>query len=218
MTNYPGNVNPGGYPPGGGRPGASFDLRSIMPGGLLVLAGGLLYFVFSFFPWYTVDFCGDFNVPNAYGFSCSVSANAWDRGVATFSVIVFLLVALAFLVKALRVVPPRVPLELIALGLVVLGDIFFLISFFNTQGTSRGWGLWVALVLWILINVGAVLEVLKARGTGAAQHPPGLQQGPPAGYRQQPPPPGGYQAPPPPPGQGGYPPPGQGGYPPQQPR
>jgi hypothetical protein len=136
-----------------------------MPGGLMVLAAALLYCVFGFFPWYTQNFgCGLPDLPQ--GVPCSVSFNAWRRESAVFSAIVFLLAGGAFLVKARKGIPaPKVPLDLIALGAVVLGDLFFLITFFSvkagTFGIARGWGLWVDLVVVIGINGGAVLQFIS---------------------------------------------------------
>jgi hypothetical protein len=190
-----------------GSSGAVFDVGAIAPGGLMAAVGGLLFFVFSFCPWYTVRFFG-------------LEANAWDRGSGVWSVLIFVVVGLAFAVRALKVISPKIPLEIIALGLVVLGDIFFLVALLDVpRGVSMGWGLWIDLVVALVINVGAVLQFIKVGGFVSArralsnmqQHAPGGQGGYPqqpgqGGYPQQ----GGY------PPQGGYPQhPGQGGYPPQ---
>lgn len=148
-----------------GGSGIAFDRREIMPGGLIVLAGGLLYCVFGFFPWYVQNIdCG--MVPP--GIPCAVALDAWRSGTAVFSAILFLLAAGVFLAKALKVIPaPKVPLELLALGAVVLGDLFFLIAFFSVPagffGISRGWGLWVDLAVVIAITAGAVLQFLGSR-------------------------------------------------------
>jgi hypothetical protein len=218
---------PQGYgAPHGGGSGVKFNLQAIMPGGLIALVGCLLYFVCSFFPWYTIpsEYC-------SYSAVCrNYSLNAWDRGIAFFTVILFLFVAIAFLIKALQVLPPAVPIELIALGAVLLADIFFLIAFLSTQGLSRGWGMWIALVLWLAINVGAVLQFVKVGGFASVQRgiskmqqqsspPPGQAQPggyPQQGYPQQGYPQQGYPAAPPQAQPGGYPQPPS-GYPPQQP-
>jgi hypothetical protein len=204
---------------GPGGSGAKFNLQAIMPGGLIALVCSVLYFVVSFFPWYTA--------PSRYNEMCErygcQTLNAWDRGPAIVSVILFLFVAIVFLVKALQVLPAAVPIELIALGTVLLADIFFLIAFFSTEGASHGWGLWIALVLWLAINVGAVLQFIKAGGLASVQgglakmqhqasQPPG--HGQPGGYPQQGHPQQGY--PPAQPPQSGFTQP-PGGYPPQQP-
>lgn len=210
---------PSGYygQPRGGA-GASFDLRTIVPGGLMAILGGLFYFIFSFSTWYkaTVD------VGILSEDIRSLSSNAWGRASGVWSVLIFLLVAVAFVVKALRLVPPKIPLEMIAAGLVVVADIFLLVALIdipnpNVGGPnpfSRGWGIWVDFGFALLINAGVVLQFIKAGGITAAQRGlSGLQQrasGPQGGYPQQPPPPGGY---PQQPGQGGYPPPPQGGTP-----
>jgi Protein of unknown function (DUF2510) len=149
-------VDPGGS-------GGVFDLRTIVPGGLMAVVGGLLYFVVSFCPWYT---------DNAdLGFETfRETANAWDRGSGAWSAIIFLLVALAFVVKALKVVPTKLQLEMISLGLVVVGDIFFLVAFLDVPGdVSRGWGLWIDLIVVLVINAGAVLQFIKVGGLVSAQ-------------------------------------------------
>jgi hypothetical protein len=151
---------------GTGAPQIIFDLRAITPGGLTAVGGAFFYFVFSFFPWYTTYHCplGPF-----FEVSCMVSRNAWDRGSAVLSVLIFLLAAVTFVVKALRIIPPKVPLDIIALGMVVLGDVFFLVAFFDKpDGFSRGWGLWIGLVGLLAVNLGAVLQFIKVGGTGWA--------------------------------------------------
>jgi hypothetical protein len=216
----------GGQPQGGSR--GSIDWGAIVPGGLMAAVGAALYFVFSFFTWYsyTETLLGE-DIAQFTG-------NAWHRTSGVWSVLIFLLVPVLFVLKALKVVPPRIPVETIALGVVVLADIFFLVAFLDVPDpVSRGWALWIELVLVLVISVGAVLQFMRAGGVGSAQR--GLsslqqraaggqggypQPPPPRGYpQQQPPPPGGYpQQPPPPPG--GYPqqpPPPPGGYPQQPP-
>jgi hypothetical protein len=250
MSDHPGEIDPpGGYPPGGPNPGnyqpnpypqpqggygqpaappgyagpggsrVAFDLGTIAPGGLIAVIGGILYFVFSFFPWYSIH---AWVCDPSFGVPCQVNLNAWDRGSGAFSVIIFLLVALVFLTKALKVIRPNFPLEIVALAAIALGDIFFLIAFFTTpDGLSRGWGLWTDLVVVLAINLGGVVQFIKVGGAGSiARGLSTMQQrasGPPPGpYPPPGPPPGPY--PPPGPAQGGYPPPphppGQGGYPP----
>jgi hypothetical protein len=156
----------GGQYAGAGGSGITFDLPAILPGGLIVLVGAFLYCVFGFFPWYTINIdCG--LVPA--GVPCAVNYNAWRSGTAVFSAIVFLLAAGVFVVKALRGIPaPKLPLEMIALGAVALGDLFFLIAFFSVPagsfGFGRGWGLWIDLLVVLGINAGAVLQFLLKGG------------------------------------------------------
>ncbi|MBW0017839.1 MAG: DUF5336 domain-containing protein [Mycobacterium sp.] len=210
---------PPGYQfPGAGAGGsvASLDLGAITPGGLMAAVGGLLYFILSFCPWYAVDVL-----------YIHVSVNAWHESTGMLSALIFLLVAVAFGVKALKVLPANIPLEIIALALAGLGDLLFLIAFLAVpNGASRDWGMWIALLAALVITAGAVLQFLKAGGIASAQrslgmiqqraagpqgnYPPGAQPPHSGGYPQQP---GGYPQQP-----GGYPPPGdyppQGGYPP----
>jgi hypothetical protein len=156
----------GGRYAGAGGARTTFDLRTIMPGGLIVLVGGLLYVIFGFCPWVTINIGCGLGLPSKV--PCSVSLNAWHSGTAVFSAIMFLLAAGAFLAKALKVMPAaKVPLEMIAFGAAVLGDLFFLIAFFSVPagrfGYARGWGLWIDLLVVVGINVGAVLQFIKGR-------------------------------------------------------
>lgn len=227
-TNPPSGPNPsyqGGHyppPPSYGQPqggsGAGFDLRTIVPGGLMAIVGGLLFFIFSFFTWYTATV----DVGILSQDIRTLTGNAWGRASGVWSVLIFLLVAVMFVVKALRVVPSKVPLEMIAAGLAVIADIFFLVALIDVPNPnvggpnpfSRGWALWVELIVVLVINAGVVLQFLKAGGIASAQRGlSGLQQraSGPQGY---PPQQGGY---PPQPGPGGYPQqPPPGGYPPQR--
>ena len=206
-------VPPGyrGQPQGGS--GANIDLRAIVPGGLMAVVGAALYFVFSFGTWYTYT-------ESLLGTDIAeFTGNAWHRASGVWSVLIFLLVPLLFVLRALKVVPRKIPLEMIALGVVVLADVFFLVAFLDVPDPiSRGWALWVELVLVLVITVGAVLQFMKAGGVGSAQRGlSSLQEraaGGQSGYTQQPPPPGGYPQQPPPPGGSPPQPPPPGGYPP----
>lgn len=175
----------GGYGAGPGG-SASFDMRKVIPGGLVAIVGGVLLFIFSFFPWYGA--CAQY-------IDVCIYFSAWDYGVALFSVILLVIASVASLLRAVPAIPASLPLELIALGAVALGDILFLISLATTPlGAPRAWALWVALVLCLAINAGVILQFLRAGGFAMAQRSLG----------------GGRDAAPPP----GY---GQQGYPPQQP-
>jgi hypothetical protein len=157
------------------------------------------------------------------------------------AVILFLAVAVAFLLKALGVIPPNVPIEVIALGAAVLADISLAVVLFQILGAPisvAGFGLWVGLAVAVVTTIGTVLEFTKVGGFKSMQGrggpggpqsgygpPPQSGYGPPpqSGYGPPPqqgggyPPRGGQQPPPPPRGPGGYPPPQQGGgYPPPQ--
>lgn len=210
----PGYGAPGyGQQPGYGQPaygqggGMSFDLAAIKPGGLVAAVAMVVAFVLSFMPWYVPD-CG--SVPSEFRSACEqadVHGVAWDRGIAWFSVILFVLVGLAYVTKALKVVPANVPLELMALVVTALGDLFFLISFFKLDGTARGWALYLSLLVVVALNVGAVLEFRKVDGVGTVRRLLSRAQASSAGA-------GGYGAP------AGWPQQGQqqpyGGYPQQQ--
>jgi hypothetical protein len=152
--------------------GISFDLQSIMPGGVVVLGSALLLFVISFFHWWVPNLdslCGD---EGALGDTCrkvygGAGAKAWDRGVTTFALILALAIAALYVVKALKVVP-KLPVDLVAAGVLVLADICFLITFLSKGGggsiISRGWALYVGLILVLAINAGVVMSLMSSGG------------------------------------------------------
>jgi hypothetical protein len=152
---------PSGQHPAAGGSRATLDLGLIMPGGLIAAVGSLLYVVVSFFPWYTVDLCS----ADVCGNELALTKSAWDRGSASFSVLLFLLAGALFVAAALQVVPRKVPLVMIALGVVGLGDIFFVAELVGhvPSFVSRGFGLWAAFVLCIAITAGTVLQSIKDR-------------------------------------------------------
>jgi hypothetical protein len=224
--NPPGGYNPqgggyggqgGGYggPPGsGGPPGGSggFNMQRIMPGGMIAMVGGVLYLVCSFFPWVSINTCGGYDT-SSLGISCPTISVSGFHGGNIFIIFLFLAVSVAFLLKALSVIPANVPIELIALGIVVIADIILIINFINAAEVLSlvAWGAWASLAVAAVITVGAVLEFIKAGGFKSIQRGGGGGGGPQTGYG--PPPQSGYG---PPPQQGGYPP--QGGQPPPPPR
>src|SRR6266498_2364690 len=175
--NPPAGYNPqGGYPQqqgGYGAPqpsgGLKFDLQSVMPGGAIAVASAVLLFVVSFFKWWGPDvdkLCGS----GDFGDTCrqlvgSAKASAWDRGVTTFAIIVALVIAVVFVLRALHVVPARFPVELIAAGLLVLADIFFLITFISQpDGASPGWAFWAGLALVVALNAGVIMALMSSGG------------------------------------------------------
>ena len=191
QSGYPQQQGGWGQPPGYGQQpgygtppasgGMSFNLQSIMPGGMIAIVSGILLFVVSFFHWWTpnVDkLCSDIGL-GGVGDECrrlygGTGASAWDRGVTTFALILTLVIVAAFVVKALKLLPASVPLELIAAGLLVLADIFFLITFISkaVKGASsdiisRGWPLYAGLVLVLALNVGVIMALMKSGGLNA---------------------------------------------------
>ncbi len=185
-----------GQQPGYGAPqpsgGLKFDLQSVMPGGAIAVASAVLLFVVSFFKWWGPDvdkLCGS----GDFGDTCrqlvgSAKASAWDRGVTTFAIIVALVIAVVFVLRALHVVPARFPVELIAAGLLVLADIFFLITFISQpDGASPGWAFWAGLALVVALNAGVIMALMSSGGLntlrGGLAKMQSQQQG---GYPQQP--------------------------------
>jgi len=171
----------GGYP--GAAPSIPFDLGLIKPGGVMVVVGGVLYFVFSFFTWYITGGC-------VFGVCVWSKWNAWSSGMATTSVIIFLIVALVYVGKAFKIVGPSIPVEIIALAGILIGDIFAFASFVNTNA-SYGWAMYLDGLFLVAINVGGILQFRRVGGANSLQrgHNSGQQAGPypPQQYPPQPP-------------------------------
>jgi hypothetical protein len=224
-----------GQPGYGDRPAAGrrigFDLQSIMPGGLLAVASGMLLLVFGFFTWWvpSLQGCQGFGDPRY----CGQPYTVWDRGDTTFALLLTLLVVSSFVVKALKVLPVSIPVELVAAGILVLADILWLTTFVSKSVggatgdlVTRGWAQWVGLVLVLALNAGVILALLRSGGVDALkgglakvqakQQTPGYGQQ----WGQQPAQPGWGQQPPAPPQQWGQQPaqPGWGQQPPAPPQ
>jgi hypothetical protein len=189
--------------------GISFDLQSIMPGGVIAIASGLLLFIVSFFPWIGTNIdklceqeagslgslpgAGDV-VQECKNSAGAVTRSLWgwpDRGIAKFAMILAIVVIAIYVVKALKVLPAKLPLDLIGAGALVLADVLFLVTFISKgQGgdfLSRQWGQYLGILFWLGLNVGVVMSVMASGGIntlkGGLAKMQSQQQS--AGYAQQ---------------------------------
>ena len=168
-------------PPGPGwgspanRPGGGFDPKSVHQYDWAILGAGVLFFIVSFFPWYSYQLkgCG-----TGFNGCYSDTGTAWG-GILTL--LATLLVIIATAAIALEVFMPQVklpvPNRLIALGAYALGVVFVLIAIALVPGYSVGgvdvpdsvldkshdWGFWVGLVV---IVVGAAFTFMRFQETG----------------------------------------------------
>ncbi|MDQ3579550.1 MAG: hypothetical protein M3443_18530, partial [Actinomycetota bacterium] len=151
-------------------------MKSLTTPDWLMIGGGLLFFIVSFLPWATVDFCDD--VPAELAADCSQSGNAWSvSGLLGFAAVLLLLGAIAVIVKALNVLPKSFPMHFVTAGLGLLAAIFFLIGFLDILTAEDGFGfnvgpafgLWLGLLALLIFLAGVVMSFLKAGGTKALQ-------------------------------------------------
>ncbi|MDQ4039624.1 MAG: hypothetical protein M3313_15050 [Actinomycetota bacterium] len=220
----PGYGSPGQYPgtpARSGGSGVSFDPKSLRLPDWLTLGGSLLVFIFSFFDVAVADFDVDAlaeqscaglpgeeqaacvaQVQASYAGSDFGGVNAWQSGLLSFAIILLLLVAVAILAKAFRLIPANFPLHFVIAGIVLLVDILFLIEFLDlltTDGVAVGIGGWLMLAALVAVNVGVVMSFLAAGGKKALQgglskmQQSAAQGGSQQGYGQQAP--GGYGQP-----------------------
>ncbi len=133
----------------------------------VVLGGGVLYVIFSFFDWQQVS-----------GFGITVGRSEWS-GIGIFAG----LVAIALLVwEAGRLLTVKLPLGglsegLVSVGIAVLLALLTVITFL-THGTARHWPAWIGLIISLAIAAAAVVRALgegvqlpEMRPTGGAPGP-----------------------------------------------
>ena len=117
----------------------------------IVIGGGLLYLLFSFFHWQSAS-------ASAAGFSISVHRSEW----VGIGVIAGLLAVVLLIWEVIRLLQMKVELGalspgLISLGLAVLLLVFTVITFLS-HNELRKWPAWAGLVLAIVIAIAAWLR------------------------------------------------------------
>jgi fucose 4-O-acetylase-like acetyltransferase len=150
---------------------ASFDPARVSKPEWIGLGAGLLAFVASFLPWFTVSFSGPITVLDGYW------ASAWSLGFAAWFP-VLLLVAGAGLLLAqhlgAEVPKPRTGWPLILLGVAVIALVIILLRWLTLPGASdfggeggvsygAGFGLYVGIVAAILFGLSQYL-VFRSSG------------------------------------------------------
>lgn len=191
------------------------DFSKFKPSDWLKAGGGLVMLIAYFLAWWSLD--------GASGFSSLGSTSGSDyffTGTVPWLILVAIGVLTVLSVMDVFKLPSTLPLPLIFLGASALAFLLVLIRFFSDGfdtvagfdfPTSRGVGLYLALLASIAVLAGSFLGFKEAGGNlndlkdmnklkgqfggpaGAPPPPPGMQPPPP------PPPPGGMQPPPPPP-------------------
>jgi hypothetical protein len=96
--------------------------------------------------------------------------DAWHSSFAWVPVLLLLLVAVIFIAKLAGYQPRKRRLESTALILVIVSDVLFFWAFSNTKdGETRAWGIYLALILLIIVNIGALLAFVNVDGIVAAR-------------------------------------------------
>lgn len=127
----------------------------------IVLGGGVLLLVFSFFDWQQVSV-----------FNITAGVNEW-HGIGILAV----LLVIAMLVwEVARLLAVKIPLGglgdgLVSLALALLAALFTVITFL-THDTARHWPAWIGLILAIVVAAAAVVRA-RAEGVQMPQGMPG---------------------------------------------
>lgn len=165
---YPGQGVDGGYPAvgpgsstgpepyGTGQPGpgrAAGGRGPVGLGDIVVGAGGLLFFIASFLPWFSLDLgvalrCDELSNPEIRasceaGFGASapdISATAWDLILASAAAVIMILVAALAIGMGLRVISGMRTLRHVVAAAVLLVDVILLtlvaVFDFSSLGTA----------------------------------------------------------------------------------
>lgn len=144
-------------------------LRTI-PADVAVIVGGFGVFLAGFFTWYAYDMdpvCGP-EPSNACADRWYGIASAFDRGFSRFAVILFLIIAVVYLLDRLPLLRSLIPdgyLDLCCGAAIVVADLFYLASLIRIpEDIVRAAALWIALIPVALANVGIAL---RARSSDA---------------------------------------------------
>jgi len=142
----------------------------------LILGGGAVLFIASFFDWYSFDYGG------ISGLSYSSSVNGWETGLVSFLFgILPALLGLALAVFAgiklfaKDVKLPEAPWGLIVLIAGVAAGALVLIEVLKGESPwDRAWGLYLAVVAGIVLAVGSFFffQADQASSSGGASTPP----------------------------------------------
>lgn len=164
-------------------------LRPVTPGGLTAVICSALFAVFSSTPFYKLrvtgsgpkDSCKSVKGTDLYrgclheamggaARASGVSWNAWHRFVTWVPVVLLLVVACIFVFKLIGYRPKKRRLESPALVIVIVANVLFFWGFTHPgSGEVRAWGAYVALVLLILVDIGALLAFINLDGVLAAR-------------------------------------------------
>lgn len=189
------------------------DLSKISKGGQIFTGAGLVYFIASFLPWYTIDIPAELRA-----FYTDDSANAWgDIGFLWGSLwaLLFLAGAVLLVLPAFGVQVPKLP-AISYLAVAGLATLFTLLKLLigEDDPLDTGIGLYLAVLAAAGAAFGAFLmfkesggelgdltnpDKLKASFGGGSSAAPGSVPPPPPGMTPPPPPPPAPGTPPPPP-------------------
>jgi hypothetical protein len=134
------------------------DLNKITTGGKIFAGAGLLYFIFSFFNWYSVD--------SAYAGILDISATGWNVGFlwCTLWALLFLAGAVLLVLPAFGIAAPKVPaVAFLAVG--ALATFFTVLRLILGEGDywSAAFGIYVAVLAAAAATFGG-LTLFKESG------------------------------------------------------
>ena len=173
------------------------DLSKVSKGGQIFAAGGIVYFIASLLPWYTLDVGAD---ARALGFE-DVSFNAWgDLGFLWGALWALLLIAgaVTLILPAFGVSAPKFPAAAY-LGVAGLASFFTLLKLLiGEEVVDTGFGIIVAVIAALAALFGAFTMFKDAGGNLSDLKDMNKLKSQFGGGSSAPPPPPGMPPPPPP--------------------
>ncbi|CAN5548092.1 hypothetical protein BH10ACT2_BH10ACT2_24550 [soil metagenome] len=141
------------------------DLSKISKGGQIFAAGGIVYFIASLLPWYTLDVGPELR---SFGIA-DISANAWgDIGFLWGSLWAILLIAgaVALILPAFGVGAPKLPAAAY-LAVAALATLFTVLKLIigEDDPISTGFGLYLAVIAALVALFGAFTMFKDAGGS-----------------------------------------------------
>src|SRR5215468_3693701 len=127
---------------GGASEMAELDPKNVSPFDWTIIGAGLVGFIVTFLPWYTISF----NIPGVVSYSAH--ANGWHSFLSWFSMLLLVVGAALVLARAFGTqVSLPVPIEVATMGLGALAFLLILLRWVTLDnGVGAGAGLFLGLI------------------------------------------------------------------------
>ena len=140
---------------------AELDPKNVSPFDWTIIGAGLVGFIVTFLPWYTISF----NIPGVVSYSAH--ANGWHSFLSWFSMLLLVVGAALVLARAFGTqVSLPVPIEVATMGLGALAFLLILLRWVTLDnGVGAGAGLFLGLICAAAMAAASFLAFRAAGGT-----------------------------------------------------